>query len=155
MNRHRKVQSLRSLQLCASRSHVQMVETCSREVIYEQQDVRRCRKVHSNIEREATPDDTAYAMNLYVSVGTSPSFFHPVPKQMPSDIQQLMDDEEPRPAYIMNKRWDIVGYNRIAPIVFPIIPRLDDPDVRNGKSFVTNVLYFTFLDPDAQHTIDE
>lgn len=102
---------------------------------------------------DAIPDETAYAMNLYVSIGKPVPFYYETPTLIPPHLQQLLDDEEPRPAYLINKRWDIIASNRFVPIVFPMIPRLDDPDIRNGNRLAMNVLSFMFLHPLSQEII--
>lgn len=59
-------------------------------------------------------------------------------------IQQLMDDLEARPAYVLNLRWDVIAWNTAADDLFGFSAR-----EREGR----NLLRMVFADPDMRRRL--
>jgi PAS domain-containing protein len=59
-------------------------------------------------------------------------------------IQRLMDDLTERPAYVLNLRWDVIGWNAAADELFGFSTR--EPGIRN-------ILRMVFTDPDLRRRL--
>lgn len=102
----------------------------------------------------ATPDEMICANHLSGLVLLSTC--HSNETSMTPSLQRMLDGYDPKPAYVMNKYWDIIGYNRAAPIAFPMIQRLDDAHTSyDPTNFARNVVYFMFVNPLSRQIIVE
>jgi len=61
------------------------------------------------------------------------------PEQMTSALQRVLDHQLPSPAYIVDRYWDVVGWNRSAALLFV--------DYATVTRFERNVVYQHFVNP--------
>lgn len=101
----------------------------------------------------ATSDQISYAFHIsgQVVLNTCDS----TADQMTPCLQRILDGYAPKPAYFMNKYWDIIGCNRAAATVFPMIPSHGNPDAYTDHCLARNVVYFMFVNPLSQQVVVE
>ncbi len=87
---------------------------------------------------QLTPDEKAYLFGLAQSHRQS----QPLIKQVSPTLQQILDDWQICPAYIINSRWDIIAWNRMACWVFCDFAALSPQEC--------NILWFLFQHPLAR-----
>lgn len=101
---------------------------------------------------KVSPDKAAYAFHLS---GLLPQNRYLCTTQVSAEVQLLLDAYEPNPAYAMNGRWDIIGWNKMASTVFPMLVQWEDIPCAMRTGFEQNVVYFMLMDPLSRETILE
>ncbi|MDA3649124.1 helix-turn-helix transcriptional regulator [Saccharopolyspora indica] len=62
--------------------------------------------------------DAAEREHLYLLAGLNPPQAQPVQRQASPELQRVIDGWMPRPAYIIDRHWNLVALNRAAQVVF-------------------------------------
>jgi len=85
--------------------------------------------------------------SLLAIAGLKPAFDPPVALEtsVSSSLQRFLDNIDPALAYVINSRWDIVGWNRTARLVIK--------DFDNTPVEERNLVYQLFMDPDFKKLV--
>ncbi len=81
--------------------------------------------------------DAAEREHLYLLAGLNPPPLPPSNRQVPDGLQRVIDGWLPRPAYVIDRHWNLVAVNRAARVVFGY----DHGDHNCLVSFFTNTHY--------------
>lgn len=85
--------------------------------------------------------------SLLAIAGFKPAFEPSISleESIPHSLQRFLDNIDPALAYVINSRWDIVGWNRTANLVIK--------DFDNTPVEERNLIYQLFLDPDFRRLV--
>jgi transcriptional regulator with XRE-family HTH domain len=108
-------------------------------------DIHVSRQVLASLSR-ALGLDPVESAHLYRLAGEVPPSPHP-PGELPAQYRLLLDQLDPNPAFLVNRRFDIVAWNRGATLFYGDLHRVP-PRHRN-------VLWLTFTDPDIRAVVDD
>ncbi|MUN36870.1 helix-turn-helix transcriptional regulator [Actinomadura litoris] len=62
--------------------------------------------------------DGAEREHLYLLAGLNPPKAAPVEREVPDGLRRLIEEWSPRPAYVIDRHWNLVAVNRAAEVVF-------------------------------------
>lgn len=62
--------------------------------------------------------DPAEREHLYLLAGLNPPQAEPAQRQAPPELQRVIDGWMPKPAYIIDRHWNLIALNRAARVVF-------------------------------------
>lgn len=90
---------------------------------------------------------TSQHQSLVALAGLKPAFAPPASfeNSVPPSLQRFLDNIDPALAYVINSRWDIVGWNRTASLAIK--------DFENTPVEERNLIYQLFIDPDFKKLV--
>ncbi|UUZ82500.1 helix-turn-helix transcriptional regulator [Paenibacillus sp. P26] len=89
---------------------------------------------------QLTPDERKHLYVLAREQLPLPASSHP--SRMGPELQQMLDALQPNPAFVLNERWDILGWNLAASRVFTDFGKLSD--------WERNFVWIMFAEPDQR-----